>query len=290
MSFVPAVLLGIATRNRAELLTKSLNSALLQTMPNMQIVVVDDGSIDATPELHPKFPGVIWQRRERRLGYMSARNEMMATSGVDYFVSLDDDAWFLGTDEIETAVKFLEANPKVAVVAFDILGSRQSEVQPRTAPLKVGVFAGCGHVIRIKAALEVGFYEDTPGDYGGEEKDLCLRLMDAGYSIVRLPGVHVWHDKTPLAREIEFQHQSVVCNDLAIALRRSPTTYLPLFLAIRVSRRLMFSWKSRQMKSCFRGLALFMKSFGAIWSSRKPVKAETMKAYTRLSRKPISHS
>lgn len=290
MSVVPEVLLGIATRNRAELLTKSLRSALVQTMPKMQVVVVDDGSIDATPSLHAQFPSVLWHRRESSLGYMSARNEMMARSGLDYFVSLDDDAWFLVGDEVELAVNFLEANPKVAVVAYDILVSRQPEVQPRSAPLQVGVFAGCGHVIRIKACQQVGFYENTPGGYGGEEKDLCLRLMDAGYSIVRLPGVHVWHDKTPMAREIEFQHQSGVCNDLAIALRRSPATHLPLLLAIRISRRLMFSWKSRQMKSCFRGLALFVKSFGSIWSSRQPVKAETMRSYSKLTRKPISHS
>src|SRR5437762_12405020 len=53
----------------------------------------------------------------------------------------------------------------------------------------------------LSAAREVGLYEANPGSYGVEEKDLCLRLLDAGYKIVKLSGVHVWHDKTEIRSE-----------------------------------------------------------------------------------------
>lgn len=280
----PSVLVGIVTRNRAGILPKALASAFAQAVPKLQVAVIDDGSTDDTPKLPAQFPQVNWVRREAGQGYMSARNELMARPGFDFFVSLDDDAWFLRTDEIAVALQYLSEHPSVAAVAFDILAPDQPTTRERGAAQSVATFIGCGHVLRLTAVRAVGGYEATPGGYGGEEKDLCLRLMDAGYEIVRLPGVHVWHDKTPVARDIPHQHRSAICNDLVMTLRRTPLLVLPLALPAKLFRHLRFSWRAGLVRPCLAGFALFTRSLPAICRSRRAVRMETLRAYVQLSR------
>lgn len=103
----------------------------------------------------------------------------------------------------------------MAAVGFDVLSPDRPKGVERTQPAPAATFIGCGHVLRLACAREVGYCETSTGFHGGEEKDLCLRPMDAGYRIDRLPGVHVWHEKSDVARNIADQHRSGACNSLA---------------------------------------------------------------------------
>src|SRR5207249_5804390 len=111
-----SVFLGIVTHNRASILLQAIESALSQRACDLRVAVIDDASTDETPELVRLFPMVVWERWTTNRGYMAARNQWMVSSAEAYFVSLDDDAWFLDGDEISIAVDFLERNPKVAAV------------------------------------------------------------------------------------------------------------------------------------------------------------------------------
>lgn len=282
------VLVGIVTRDRADILPKALDSALAQAVPALKVAVIDDGSVDGTPGLAARYPAVSWTHRAVSEGYMSARNELMARDGFDFFVSLDDDAWFLRDDEIATALRYLNDHPAVAAVAFDILAPDQPEPRAVGTPEPVSMFIGCGHVLRLSAVRQVGAYEAVPGSYGGEEKDLCLRLMDAGCSVVRLPGVHVWHDKSPVARIIPQQHRSGVCNDLVMTLRRTPLVVLPAALLSKLFRHLVFSWRNGLMGSCLAGFGLFIQTLPDMLKSRRPVRMKTIREYVKLSRRQPS--
>ena len=282
-----AIVVGICTRNRASILPKAVASALSQRGCPLRVAVVDDGSTDDTDAVSRQFPTIQWTRWVSNRGYMAARNHLMSLPGADYFVSLDDDAWFLRGDEIAVAIQVLEQRPRVAAVAFDVLSPDRQDAQAREEPRSTAMFFGCGHVVRLAAVRSVGFYEATPGSYGGEEKDLCLRLIDAGYEIVSLPGVHVWHDKTLLARDIPAQHRSGVCNDLVMTLRRSPALLLPVALASKLYRHFVVSWRHELIGPFFEGLALFMRAFPAVWRSRMPVRVATLRTFMRLSRTEI---
>ena len=280
----PTVLVGIVTHNRASLLRKAVESALSQRGCELRVAVIDDASTDETAKLASHFPEVNWTRRPTNQGYMAARNHWMNSAREDYFVSLDDDAWFLKGDEIGVAVNLLEENPQIAAVAFDILSPDRRDPVRREKPRPVALFVGCGHVLRLAAVQAVGAYESSPARYGGEEKDLCLRLLDAGYQIVQLPGVHVWHDKTQLARVIPEQHRSGVCNDLVLTVRRTPAALLAPALIAKVYRHFVFSSKRKLTKPCLQGFALFARSLPAVWRSRRPVKAATLRAFVRLAK------
>jgi GT2 family glycosyltransferase len=284
VSKLPKVVVGIVTHNRADLLPKAIASALDQLDCNVQVSVIDDGSTDATSEISEKFPHVEWTRWMPGRGYMAARNHWMACADADYFVSLDDDAWFLQKDEIALAVACMERHPRIAAIAFDILSPDRPDAVPRDPPHLSAMFIGCGHLLRLSAVREVGVYEKTPGSYGGEEKDLCLRLMDAGHSIVLMRGVHVWHDKTMLARDADAQHRSGVCNDLIMTLRRTPGLLLPMALLAKICRHLIHAWKHQLMKPCLEAFALFAKSVPDALRVRRPVKSATLREFVKLTK------
>ena len=280
----PKVLVGIVTHNRAEILPKAIESALSQKGCHVQVSVIDDASTDETPELAKRYPQVEWIRWDPNRGYMEARNLWMSRQDVDYFVSLDDDSWFLEEDEIALALEQLESQESLAAIAYDILSPDRPDSVAREQPRAAGVFIGCGHVLKLSVVQKIGVYEAVPGSYGGEEKDLCLRLIDSGYEIVFLPGVHVWHDKTMVARDFAAQHRSVVCNDLVMAIRRTPFWLLPLVLAAKSWRHLLHAWNSGMTQACFEGFGMFARAAESAFNARQAVSFKGWCAYRKLAR------
>ncbi|MFI5335190.1 MAG: glycosyltransferase family 2 protein [Opitutales bacterium] len=282
ISTAPRVLAGITTRNRAAILPKALASLRAQSYPKLSIAVLDDGSEDATPSLAGQYPGVHWQRHATPLGIIESRNELMRGTEAEYYLSLDDDAWFLHGDEIAIAVNHLQTHPTQAAVAFDILSPDRPEPVPRTAPVPVAMFIGCGHLLRLSSVREAGYYAPSPGAYGSEEKDLSLRLGDLDRGIALLPGVHIWHDKAWTGRDWYPLHRSGVCNELVMTLRRCPLPDLILVLPLKIAS---FAWywirAPRFLCAGLAGLTQFLRLCPAACRTRVPVRRDT---FWRLSR------
>jgi glycosyltransferase involved in cell wall biosynthesis len=280
------VLVGIVTRNRHRVLPKAIESALRQTYPRVRVAVLDDGSEDDTPQLRSKYPSVRWIRWEQSRGYLEARNYLMRKSSGDFYLSLDDDAWFMNDDEIGIAVQHMEANSRVAAVAFDILSPDRDKASPRSEARPTHLFIGCGHMLRASALRECGFYVPGPGQYGSEEMDLCIRLLDRNWEIHFLPGVNVWHDKTTIARNVAAQYRSVVSNDLAFAARRCPFPLVLAIMPIKAINHLRFAVANHLLKSCLAGFGLFCSRAREVWKSREPVHTRAFVEFIHRSRKP----
>ena len=125
-----------------------------------------------------------------------------------------------------------------------------------------------------------------PGVYGAEEKDFCLRLIDAGYQIVKFDGVHVWHDKSLLARDIPRQHCSGVCNDLALTLRRVPLGFLLPILAGKCRATLPSQLRNGLLRPCLQGFRDFVSGAADVWRARRPVRLSSLARYRTLTRSP----
>jgi hypothetical protein len=103
----PAVSVIIPTHNRASVLAATVSSALAQTYPNKEIIVVDDGSTDDTAKVMAAFPGVIFRQKSQG-GPASARNRALREASGTIIAPLDsDDAW--DPDYLTNAVAGLEA-------------------------------------------------------------------------------------------------------------------------------------------------------------------------------------
>lgn len=273
----PRVLAGITTRNRAAILPKALDSLRRQVCPNLQVTVLDDASDDGgTFALAASYPEARWLRHESPHGIIASRNELMRASDADYYLCLDDDAWFLRGDELALALAHLQAHPEVAAIAFDILSPDRPAPVPRGEPRPTAMYIGCGHVLRLSAVRAAGFYAPSPGTYGSEEKDLCLRLADLGLRVELLPGVHVWHDKAWAGRDNRPLHRSGVSNEMTMALRRCPLPDLLLVLPLKTVSFLWF-WLRQPYyaRAGFAGLGDFLRHAGETWRTRCPVRRTT---------------
>jgi glycosyltransferase involved in cell wall biosynthesis len=83
----------IPTHNRIRLLTTTLRSALRQRDVELEIIVVDDGSTDDTPDFLRSVgdPRVHVLRRDRPRGVSAARNMGIEHAQGDWIAFLDDD-------------------------------------------------------------------------------------------------------------------------------------------------------------------------------------------------------
>lgn len=251
------VLVGIISKDRAGILPKAISSAKSQEGVAIEIAVFDDASSDNTRALERTFPEVKWYFSEKNLGVSKARNFLMQTSGLEFYCSLDDDSWFLESDALAKGLTIMQSDPTVAAIAFDILSPDQPNRNTRSTEFLVRDFIGCGHLLRLSAVKEAGYYQQMPGFYGGEEKDLSIKLLDLGYKILKAPDVHVWHDKTNKARDLYKQHRSGVCNDLVFFFRRAPLFILSVGLPYRVFQHARFGLRSKLTRSTWLGIRDF---------------------------------
>lgn len=83
----------ITTYNRAHVLRRAINSVLAQTYKNIQIVIVDDGSTDATDILLGEYadPRIEVLRHPQNRGVLAAKNTGLSHIRGEWFTLLDSD-------------------------------------------------------------------------------------------------------------------------------------------------------------------------------------------------------
>jgi len=284
------VRIGITTKNRPEYLPKCLASCFAQTYPHKTVVVWDNSddpvALARNAEVARQVSGVRWIRPAVAVPYAKARREMMSEDDHDLYCSIDDDGWFMGTDELEVAVHQFEQDPNCAGVAFDILSPDHSLPVTRHPPQPTMHFVGCGHVLRRTMVESVGYYADFPGSYGSEEKDLCIRFMDRGWTMKFLPGVHVWHDKTSAGRDWGVQHRTGTLNDLTFGLLRCPMPDLLYYLPGKAVNLVLWGLKgtSKERWSGFLGVWDFLRYAPKYGKKRQPVRRDTFRKFFRAGR------
>ena len=84
----------IPVYNRPQQVKRAINSVLRQSYSNYEIIVVDDGSTDETPEILAEYEGEISIFRTRNNGVSAARNYGVDKAQGSYVAFLDsDDEW-----------------------------------------------------------------------------------------------------------------------------------------------------------------------------------------------------
>ena len=118
----PTVSIVMAAKNYARFLPQAVRSVVDQTFADWELVIVDDGSTDHTPQAVRPFltdPRVRYHRSDR-LGQPRAKNLGYRLSRGDFVSYLDaDDAW--EPTKLEKQLALLRANPDVGVCYCDRL-------------------------------------------------------------------------------------------------------------------------------------------------------------------------
>jgi glycosyltransferase involved in cell wall biosynthesis len=124
--------------NQERFLGEAIESALGQEgCGPVEVVVVDDGSADATAEVATRYIGVKYIR-QANAGLAAARNRGLAESGGEYVVFLDADDRLL-PEALRVGVAALDARPDLAFVSghyslIDADGSLISAPPPSRCP------------------------------------------------------------------------------------------------------------------------------------------------------------
>lgn len=107
-----SVSIVIPTFNRAALLGRALNSALLEVRPGDEIIVVADGSTDDTEAVVRRHGPHVWYVRTEHLGAGTARNAGVQAASGDLVAFQDsDDEWTPGKISWQRAT--MEAFPNI---------------------------------------------------------------------------------------------------------------------------------------------------------------------------------
>jgi glycosyltransferase involved in cell wall biosynthesis len=107
-SKIPQVSVVIPTYNRAWCLREALDSVLAQSFRDFELIVVDDGSSDETPQLLAGYGQSLRLLRQRNRGVSAARNAGIAAGRGALIAFLDsDDLWLPG--KLERQVAFFDS-------------------------------------------------------------------------------------------------------------------------------------------------------------------------------------
>ncbi|OYT69781.1 MAG: hypothetical protein CFK52_12965 [Chloracidobacterium sp. CP2_5A] len=124
----PLVSVVLCVYNRADYLGEAIASILNQTLDDFELIVVDDASTDASPEVARGFgdPRLRYFRNETNCGHAPSLNRGIVEAQGRHVALMDSDDISL-PERLERQVAFLEANPEVALCGgwVETFGARE---------------------------------------------------------------------------------------------------------------------------------------------------------------------
>src|SRR5437588_11039314 len=105
----------IAVYNGEPYIGEAIESVLEQTLPADELIVVDDGSTDATPQTVQRFGDAVRYERRSRAGFAAGRNRGVELSAGDYLAFLDADDRFV-PGKLALQLEALRADPALDAV------------------------------------------------------------------------------------------------------------------------------------------------------------------------------
>jgi len=291
---VPEVSFMIATRNRADELRKTLLSCLAQTGVAIEILVVDDASVDGTYDIvRQELPGVDVVRWEKNRGSIAARNDILRRARGKYVIALDDDSRLVEPGDCRRVVDRMDAEPDLGIVSFQIIGPEYPERMAEAGRLRgewhVSSFGANAAAIRRSMLNRIGLFPEY-FFHAYEEPDLCLRAWDAGYRVLQWNDIVVYHEFSPLDRDEQRTHRHHARNAVCSVWMRFPAYLVLPVTAVRLASACRYvasrGWLWREPRVWIE--TLFRLPL-ALWY-RRPVRAEAAKIVVALSRGKIRDS
>lgn len=194
----------VCSRNGSSTLRSCLEALGRQTYAHHEVLLIDDGSTDNTPEIARSFDFVHYHRQDHA-GLSAARNHGMKLATGNLLAYTDDDCipdeeWLLHLSTAFDASEWVAAggpnipppprNTTEACVAAApgapshvLLNDEEAEHLP-----------GCNLVIRKEALIAIGGFREE-FTTAGDDVDICWRLRINGGKLRFVPAAVVWHHR-----------------------------------------------------------------------------------------------
>jgi glycosyltransferase involved in cell wall biosynthesis len=231
----------IPTYNRAYLISETINTVLLQTYKNFELIIVDDGSTDNTEKIiEEKFSS------EKRIKYFykkneergAARNFGLKNAKGDYAVFFDSDD-MMKPHYLESLNSIIEKNENIFLLAthYDYFNNGKIETHPEFARLSEGWytrinflqgnFLACNYCIKIK---------DSSYSLFPEERELTT-MEDWLFLLTNLQKKKIFIGKEICISMRQHNERSMMENRKVIAARKKATEWVITNLDLTVSEK-----------------------------------------------------
>jgi len=247
----------VITRDRRARVLRTLDC--LCALPEQPaVIVVDNASCDGTVRaVRDAHPGVRVLPLTKNLG-ATARNIGVLAARAPYVAFADDDSWW-APGALSAAADVFDANPRLGLVAARVLVGDEARLDPVSSVMAASPlprdddapgppvlgFVACGAVVRRRAFIEAGGFDDILFFFG-EEQLLALDMARAGWQLAYVDDVVAHH------------HPSAGDGRTALALRNdvlSAWLRRPLGVALRATRSLVrASFVDRDHRSALAGV------------------------------------
>lgn len=190
----PLVSVIMAAYNAAEHIGEALESVLAQQWRPLEVVVVDDGSTDATAEIVRGYSEVVYVQQENQ-GPSAARNSAVEHSSGDFVANFDSDD-LLPPTRIGDQVGYLLAHPEVGAVF-----GRQEWLNAPEWMARDSVYGDVDGIplssvmFRRNVFFELGGYDTS--FVHGEDMDLLVRMRERGIEYRVMPEIVLYRRYQP---------------------------------------------------------------------------------------------
>jgi len=193
----------VASYNGERTLKVCLDSLQRLNYPNYEVILVDDGSTDATPQIASAYPAVRYFRHQTNLGLSVARDTGISAAEGEIVAFTDadcraDEDWLhylagaFGDGEFAGVGGPNLLPPDDSVVAAAVMVSPGGPAHVMLTDRQAEHIPGCNMAFKRDALVEVGGF-DPIFRRAGDDVDLCWRMQQAGYKIGFCPAAFVWH-------------------------------------------------------------------------------------------------
>lgn len=193
----------IATKDRAALLDDALASLRAQDgAPEYELIVVDNGSSDATPTVARRHGAAYVFVAEPNRG--KARNAGIARATGEVVAFVDDD--------VVVPSRFLAAHAQAhdaeifpLAVSGPIVNVPDPALRPKPTAANVSraFFVTCNVSVRTSSLRAVGGFDEAFDLYGWEDTELGARLRAHGVKRAFAWDAYLWHVKPPTPESLE---------------------------------------------------------------------------------------
>ena len=251
----PKVSVVVATYNGGRTLNNCLESFGRLNYADYEVILVDDGSTDATPQIAKAFPSVRYLRQINQ-GLSAARNAGICAAAGEIVAFTDDDCradedwlYYLVNDLLRSnftgigGPNFLP--PDDSSVAAAVMASPGGPAHVLITDTEAEHIPGCNMAFYKWALKEIGFF-DPIYRKAGDDVDICWRLEDGQFKIGFSPAGFVWHYRRSTVKA--YLKQQIGYGEAeALLIAKHPEHYNAMGGGI---------WRGRIYASSFTGLLL----------------------------------